>query len=355
VFDGNGRAAVLDGGNSALSAFYGDAASQGPADVTVRGFIIQNYRTPPQRGAIQDYNGPGWTIQDNHITHNAAAGLATGDQVRVLGNLIDYNAQEGFSAHGNGGLYKGNDISYNNFNLTVDAGWEAGGGKAWGTDGLRFERNHVHDNGGPGLWADTNNIHTVFDSNTVNNNRGPGIYEEISYDAIITNNTVVRNAMPSAPGSGQGQGWGWDAGIQLRASGGQSPSSPLVISGNTVADNFNGITLIQSPSPDACTNAGNQEGLYGACRIQNVIVKDNRITMTQGTTGELQDGKNNSIFTSWGNRWVDNHYCVTSADHPNDGYMYGWLTWMNRNVSWPEWQRYGLDEGGTFKVGGPCR
>jgi parallel beta-helix repeat protein len=355
VLDGNGRVAVLDGGNSAFYAVYGDAAAPGPSDVTVRGFVIQNFRTPLQRGAIQDYNGPGWIIQDNFITRNAAAGVATGDNVRVLDNVISHNGQEGFSAHGKGGLYRGNDIAYNNFNLAVSMDWEAGGGKAWATDKLVFEHNYVHDNGGAGLWADTNNINTRFDHNTVSNNRGPGISEEISYNAIITNNTISRNATASAPGNSQDQGWGWDAGIQLRASGGLSTSSPLVISRNTVTGNFNGITLIQSPSPNACPNERNREGLYGACRVQNVIVEDNEITMSQGATGAMQDGTNNSIFTSWNIKWTNNHYCVASADHPDDGYMYGWFAWMNRNISWSEWQRYGLDKGGTFEVGGTCK
>ena len=355
VLDGSGQTAVLDGGNSASYAVYGDSASTGPSDVTIRGFIIQNYRTPLQQGAIQDYNGPGWIIQNNHITRNSAAGVATGNDVRVLGNLIDHNGQEGFSARGNGGLYQGNDIAYNNFNLAVNPGWEAGGGKAEATDGLVFEQNYVHDNGGPGLWADTNNIHTTFDRNTVSNNRGAGIYEEISYDAVITDNVVAGNGMRSAPGSGKNQGWGWEAGIQLRASGGLSPTSPLIISGNTVIDNFNGITLLQSPSPNACPKKLGYKDLYGPCRIQNVTVKDNDITMSQGATGEMQDGTNESIFTSWNNQWENNHYCVASASHPNDGYMSGWFAWMNRNVSWSEWQRYGLDKAGTFQVGGTCR
>jgi hypothetical protein len=159
--------------------------------------------------------------------------------------------------------------------------------------------------------------------------------------------------MPSAPGTSKG--WGWDAGIQLRASGGLSPSSPLVISGNTVIDNYNGITLIQSPSPDACPNEHNHEGLYGPCRIQNVIVEGNRITMSQGTTGAMQDGAGNSLFTSWNNRWMNNHYCVASVNHPDDGYMTGWFAWADVNLSWPQWQRHGLDKSGTFKVGRTCR
>ena len=161
--------------------------------------------------------------------------------------LIDHNGQEGFSAHGNGGLYQGNEIAYNNYNLAVGAGWEAGGGKAFDTRDLTFKANYVHDNGGNGLWADTNNINTTFDDNKVSNNWGAGIYDEISFNATIINNTVTGNGMPWSPGGGNRQGWAWDAGIQLRRSGGLSASTPVIISGNIVANNYNAISLIESP------------------------------------------------------------------------------------------------------------
>jgi parallel beta-helix repeat protein len=213
----------------------------------------------------------------------------------------------------------------------------------------------VHNNGGPGLWADTSNYDTTFEGNTVSHNWGPGIYEEISYNATIINNRVVGNGMPSSPGGGQRLGWGWDAGIQLRGSGGLSASSPLVISHNTVINNFNGITILQSPQPNACPYTADQARLYGPCLVQNVIVENNGITMSQGATGGLQDGNNNSIFTSRNNRWLHNNYCVASAVHPADGYLKSWFTWMNRSLSWRTWQSYGLDTGGTFTVGGTCR
>jgi hypothetical protein len=355
VLDGDRKAAVLDGGNSASYAVYGNSASPGPSDVTIRGFVIRNYHSQLQHGAIEDSNGPGWIIEGNHITHNAAVGVETGDKVKVLDNLIDWNGQEGFGADGYGGLYEGNGIAYNNFNLAIDPNWEAGGGKAWATRNLTFESNYVHDNGGNGLWADTNNINTVFDRNTVSHNEAAGIFDEISYNATITNNIVTGNGMPSSPGGGQRKGWGWDAGIQLRASGGLSPSSPFIIAHNTVIDNFNGITLLQSPSPNACPGEHHSEGLYGPCRVQSVIVEDNYITMSQGMTGEMQDGTNNSVFTAWNNHWLANHYCVVSTAHPDDGYAGGWFAWMNRDYSWSAWQGYGLDKSGTFKVGGICK
>jgi parallel beta-helix repeat protein len=337
VLDGGGQAAVLDGGNSASYAVDGDSVSPAPSDVTVRGFVIRGFRTPLQQGAVQDYNGPGWIIEGNRITGNAAAGVATGDGVRVIGNQLDHNGQEGFSAHGNGGLYLGNEIAFNNLNLAVDPAWEAGGGKAWATGNLTFRSNYVHDNGGPGLWADTNNINTTFDGNTVSNNWGPGIYEEISYDATIINNTVTGNGMPSAPGGGQRLGWAWDAGIQVRESGGLSSSSPLLISHNTVTDNYNGISLIQSPA-SGCTGKG--EGQYGPCKVQNVLVENNWITMSQGATGAYQDGAGNGIFSTWNNRFADNDYCVSSAAHPDDGYAPDWFAWADIWLDFPGWQFY---------------
>ena len=351
VLDGGDRAAILVGGKSAYYAIYGDSTSHGPSDVTVRGFVIQDFNTPLQAGAIQDYNGPGWIIQNNHITKNAAAGVATGDNVRVLGNLIDHNGQEGFSAHGNGGLYQDNVIAYNNFKLVVNAGWEAGGGKAYDTMNLTFKSNYVHDNGGPGLWADTNNINTTFDGNTVSNNWGAGIYEEMSVDATIINNTITDNGMPSSPGGGNRQGWAWDAGIQLRRSGALSASVPLIISGNIVADNYNAISLIESPR-SGCTDQ--IMARHDPCNVQNVLVEDNWITMTQGATGAYQDGAGNGIFTNQNNVFRANHYCVASDIHPNDGYTFGWFAWLDDWQDFSAWQISWLEAAGTFTIGRDC-
>src|SRR5208337_1042989 len=50
-----------------------------------------------------------------------------------------------------------------------------------------------HDNQGAGLWTDGNNEGTLYENNTVVNNLGSGIGHEISYRAIIRNNTVKGN------------------------------------------------------------------------------------------------------------------------------------------------------------------
>ena len=73
--------------------------------------------------------------------------------------------------------------------------------------------------------------------------------------------------------------------------------------------------------------------------------------MSQGATGAYQDGAGNGIFTTQNNIFRNNHYCVVSAIHPNDGYANGWFGWMN---DWPDfsaWQLFWREMAGTFTVG----
>jgi parallel beta-helix repeat protein len=349
LFDGGNRAAILDGQDTRQYAFR----SSGTSNVTIRGFVIKRYNTPLQAGAVQSFGTIGWTIENNQITDNAASGVATDSGAKVLNNKIDWNGQQGYAAHGDNILYEGNEIAYNNHDLAVDATWEAGGGKAWDTRHAMFKNNNVHDNGGNGLWDDTNNIYITYDGNTVTNNWGAGIYHEIGYDAIIVNNTITGNGMPSSPGGGQRLGWGWDAGIQIRASQSLSAANPLLISRNVVTNNYNGISLLNSPA-SGCTNSG--EGRYGPCTIKNVLVKDNAVTASQGeAAGAHQDGAGDAIFTSNNNHFEGNRYCVASSTHPNDGYSYGWLPWHNDWPSFTSWRGFGLDTAGSFTVGGTCQ
>jgi parallel beta-helix repeat protein len=353
VFDGAARQAVLDGAYARTFAFYGDATTPGPANVTIRGFVIQNYATPLQRGAIQDYNGRNWVIQDNDIERNAAAAVATGDGVQVLGNVLSHNGQEGFSAHGAGGRYESNTISGNNAALTCDrvngcwARWEAGGGKAWNTTTLRLVDNTVDSNGGPGIWIDTNNVGTVIENNRVRGNWAAGIEEEISYNFIIRGNDVENNGGAGAVAGGERSGWAWDAGINVRRSQGLAGFTSLIV-GNTVVGNFNGITLVDSPS-DGCRGPG--EGRYGPCRMANVLVSDNAVTMSQGAVGAYDDGPSGAIFkVSTHVRFAANHYVVATANPPDGDPSYGWFAWAEPWPAWSQWQADGNDVSGTLTI-----
>jgi parallel beta-helix repeat protein len=363
VFDGDNQKAILDGRNTLFHAFgatQSDPGSGQPeltvANVTIKGFVIEHYNPPQQTAAIEAFDTSGWVIENNAIINNAEMGVATGNTVQVLDNTINHNGREAYGAHGSGGLYQGNEMGWNNnpYNPSLPGGsgdFETGGGKAWATTNMTFSDNNVHDNGGNGVWFDTNNIGMTVDHNTVTNNWGAGIYFEISYNGSITNNTVEDNGMPSSPGGGQRLGYLWDAGIQLRGSGALSATSPLVISGNKVIDNYNGISLLQSPNGiyGACNtefSVGN-EGEYGPCLVQNVLVENNTISMTQGATGAVQDGAGDGIFTTQNNHFVGNHY-TAGTSCCTGGYSYGWLAWADGWRSWAQWQSSNNDLAGSF-------
>jgi parallel beta-helix repeat protein len=360
VLDGNGQGAILDGGNTRQFAFKDGGTenagtNDGASGVTIQGFTMKNYVPPQQQGVITAYSGLNWVIQANNISNNAEAAVGTGDGVRVLNNTLDSNGREAFSAHGTGGLYQGNDMSGNNSNLANDGTFEAGGGKCWETTSLTFDSNTVNNNGGPGIWCDTSNIGTIIKNNTVKNNWGPGIYEEISYDFRITGNDVEGNGTAASPGGGQNLGWAWDAGIQIRLSQGGIDGGGItgwgndIISGNTVYDNYNGISLIDSP----LTGCGlPPEGKYGACHVKNTTISGNGITMIAGMTGGVQDGAGNAIFTSDNNTWTGNAYCVSPLTHPSgDPTGFGsWYQWNNSGLDFPGWQAAGNDTAGTQTV-----
>ncbi len=161
----------------------------------------------------------------------------------------------------------------------------------------------------------------------------------------------VQAAINNAP-PGTTLGWAWDAGIQLRRSGGLSASTPVIISGNIVANNYKAISLIESPRAGCAPTHGLP--WYGPCKVQNVLVENNWITMTQGATGAWQDGEGNGIFTSQNNVFQNNHYCVTSVAHPNDGYTFAWFGWMNSWLDFSTWEVTWLERAGMFTVGGSC-
>ena len=85
-----------------------------------------------------------------------------------------------------------------------------------------------------------------------------------------------------------------------------------------------------------------------------MLVENNWITMTQGATGAYQDGEGNGIFTNQNNVFRNNHYCVASAIHPNDGYTFGWFAWMNNWLDFSGWQTSWLETAGTFRTGSNC-
>ena len=174
--------------------------------------------------------------------------------------------------------------------------------------------NYSHHNVGPGLWTDIDNINTLYEGTRVTNNVGIGIFHEISYDAVIRNNYIEGNGFGHSA-------WLWGAGIVVAA----SPN--VEIYGNEVINNGDGIAGIQQNRSDAPSSFGPQD-------VVNMYVHDNKITMTEGQTGLVQDIGDNGVFTNRNNRFVNNEYTLHG-----DGRQF---EWNNGARTLQEWNSLGL-------------
>lgn len=301
--------AVLDGGMKNQYAFSG-----GAEDVTIRYLTVQRFAAPSDEGVVNHDSADGWVIEDSTIQDNDGAGLMAGARQQVRANCLKNNGQYGMNAYkGNGALtglvVEGNEIVGNN---TGD--WErrkpgcgcTGGIKFWDVNGADVRGNWVHDNRGTGLWADTNNNDFLIENNVIEANDGAALIYEISYNAIIRNNTIRRNNwVEGRKAADAGDSFPF-ATIYLSESGGEprikARTDRIEIYRNLLENNWSGITLWENAdrfcnSPantssgdctllvkktDSCEKpAIDKAPLYSDCRwkTQRVDIHDNRFVL----------------------------------------------------------------------------
>lgn len=304
---------IMDGGNQTSAAF-----ANGGSNVTIQNLIIQNYDVGATQGAIR---GParGWRILDNEIRHNRGGGINVGWQafssVTIEGNYVHRNEQIGIVLQDTvNARVVDNRIAYNNPNDTYAYGWEAGGTKFLRTTNLYVARNRVHNNHGPGLWTDTNNYNTVYEKNTVWDNYGPGIFHEVSYDAVIRDNTVTGNAHNFYVG-----------GILVAS------SSNVEVHGNTLSGNDGGIMAIQDDR-----GSGNR----GTFQITGLNVHNNDVTWNQAQTGVHRNSGPNVTATGT--------ISFSSNTYKYTGGFGQPFRWGSSNLTWQQWRNLGHDTNGSF-------
>lgn len=247
------------------------AFSPSATDVVVSGMIVEKYAIPPQMGAIGDqFPAAGWQVLDNEIRLNHGTGVTVNSGSVIRGNHLHDNGQKGAGGTGTGILLEGNEIDHNNY-AHVDSGWEAGGTKFALTDGYVARGNCVHDNRGPGLWTDIDNVRTLYENNVVFGNYEEGIFHEISYDVEIRGNRVGHNGVDDP--------WLYGANILISSSANADVHDNYVEVDPAFGD---GITIIWQ---DRYDEVGNPYRATGS------TVHDNEVTYlgASGETGAAAD------------------------------------------------------------------
>lgn len=395
--------AVLDGRRLNRYAFTGEAT-----DVVIEHLTIQNFGQGiddnPDEGVVNHDTGARWVVRHNTVRRNAGAGVFIGDDNVVADNCLVRNGQYGFSAYEDDGVrnvvLRGNEVAWNN-TARHDRRNEfcgcTGGGKFWETSGARITGNWIHDNlGGPGLWADTNNVGFLVSRNWFTDNDGEAIIYEISYNAEISNNAFLRNGLVTGP---QLDGFPTpaiylsEAGSDTRA--GQRYGDALRVVGNRFVDNWGGVVgwenadrFAGSPNntstgtttlvnPDVATeqrcgdpDVVGTEPYVDDCRwkTQHLRVAGNTFSFDPSRMGSRCTVENNCGFSGlfsqigsspeWSpyngdvveqqitfeqdNRWSDNTYA---------GPWRFMVEELGNQVSWDTWRgsTYGQDEGSTLR------
>jgi Right handed beta helix region len=291
--------------------------------VRITGLVVERFANEAQTGAINARAD--WVVDGNEVRFNHGIGIHGAK--RVVGNRVHHNGQLGIGGDGGrGALVARNEIHHNNY-AGFDPSWEAGGAKWVKTVQLTVQDNRVHNNAGPGLWTDTDNVRTVFVENRVADNAGPGIVHETSYEAVIARNVVLRNGV-------RVPGWVDGAGILVHS------SAPVAVHHNRIVDNGDGIGLVQ-------TDRGS--GRYGPHVLRDVWVHDNEIVMPRGSTGLVTDTDDPSLYTSRNNRFERNTYVLGCNRSP-----FAWARSPGAGsfayIGKEAWLAAGNDRGGRFEV-----
>lgn len=284
-------------------------------DVSIQNLIIEKYANPAQIGAIYA-SGPNWILDHCEIRLNHGTGVKVGDNMKVLNSYIHHNGQLGLGSAGSADiLIEHNEIAFNNYAGYAYA-WEAGGTKFALANGLIVRDNYVHDNEGPGLWSDFDDVNALYENNKTARNRVAGILYEVSSKAIIRNNTIDQDGYRP-----EGSNLWYGAGILI------ANSSDVEVYGNIVQNCVNGIGAVFA-------KRGNLRHL-----VRGISVHGNIVTQSQGVAaGIVQDhGFDDSVFHSLNNCWFQNTYSGSLR-----------FEWMNAVQTLEAWQGFGND------VPGPC-
>ena len=221
------------------------------SDVTLDGFRMRHSTAPSQTGGITVKGNDGmsvdrFVIRNSHLSdaHGALLSIRGGSGHEVLDGVFERGGQLGLHLSGEEGSrdwrVEGNVIR-DNSTAGFATGWEAGGLKSLGVDGLTIVDNEFaggpNGDNGRGAWTDTGTRNVVFRGNRMHGNGHEGAMFEASHGLVIEDNVAWDNGWANTP-------WGWGGGIVL------SSSDNALVRGNLLAWNADGLSVISQDRQD---------------------------------------------------------------------------------------------------------
>lgn len=407
--------AILDGQGDNHYAFTGTAGNVTIEHLTIQDFGLGSSATTPSgdnegQGVVNHDSGHGWVMKYLTVQYNAGAGVFVGTHDTLSHSCLRDNGEYGFQGIGGPDsglrLFGATNLTIDHNEITGNNTWNwakknsgcgcSGADKFWNVADVRLTDNYIHNNHGPGIWADTDNANFDVQDNYVSDNDGEAVIYEISYNLRLTGNTFLRNALVAGPSLGGFP----DSAVYISESGGDkrvphSYGTTIDVSRNRFVDNWGGVVLYENAnrycgsgantSTGACTLVDpsvatvrtcsnlrliRTEPYYRDCRwkTQNVLVGHNSFTFDPARIGSDCTPANycgfNGIFSMWGS-WQPYHGTTVESDitfrqnnHFVDNTYTGPWRFMVReqgnSVDWTRWRHgpYRQDTGSTLSLRG---
>lgn len=215
---------LIDGGWNGVARTSADPASLTKAfqttatDVWLEGLHVTRFhgtlygesRNNQQQGQAHIALGNRSGFYNCRVSEVSMVGFSVDVDGVVYGSQFYRCGQLGIKSDGNrnggdgtahNGIVALNEISYSNYDVNGDHHYDvtdsAGGTKFVGSIGLIFRRNYAHNNWGPGVWFDIDNVRCRIEDNLIEDNYTSGAFYEISHWGIIRYNYIRGNAVAS--------------------------------------------------------------------------------------------------------------------------------------------------------------
>ena len=387
--------AVIDGQGENQFAFTANP-NVGAPNVTVEYLTIVNFTSGEGEGVVNQADQPGWQIVHDTVGPNEFNGSDPGGAGVMLGtddaaefDCLAHNGEYGFSSFGGSTqiTLSDDEIAYNDAYGGYDQPGSAiqcgcsGGGKFWISTDVSVTDDYVHDNGGVGIWVDTDNAGVEIAHNYIADNYDEGIVYEISYNGLIENNTLVGNAVASGPQLGGFP----DSAVYISESGFDArvanpfDASAFLVEDNVLTNNWGGVVIWENAnrycsdgSDQVCTlvdpavftltscaaHLGERSPVdyYDGCRwkAQNVTVEGNRFSFSPAAVGADCTAANycgeNGLFSDYGEPpyagpAVPTNITFDQNNHFRDNQYvgpWGFEAWSQGNldnpVNWTVWR-----------------
>jgi hypothetical protein len=241
-----------------------------------------------------EYGSQGTAAPKTGESSGGGYAIDAGSNTTIEYNCLTHNSQGAFNVEGAVNLnVKHNEISWNGLGEYPDSPGSggspygcgcSGGGKVFFSLNANVVSNYIHDNYNTGIWFDFDNAGANISGNYIASNWGNGIMYEASYNANISNNTLV--------GNGWASDGAWPAGVHggscyggvsctdgngpVTGAGGGNPYAAIDLSNSGGYSNLSAVTVPASVTPPGCSSPCTVNSRYsGELLVENNILQNN--------------------------------------------------------------------------------